>query len=183
MSAPPVCDFGLKTVDFLIPDVGGGPHTLADTCGPNETLIMFICNHCFYTKAIADKFPRDTSVLWVLGIGVAVICVKDATSYPADSFANMELFAEQSGFTFPYLQNDSQAVAEGYDAICTLNFFDLNAAGELQYHGRLEGSKAAPIPNARRGMIEAMCQVAETGQGPREQSSPIGCSIKWKRAA
>lgn len=172
MAAPPARDFGLKTVGFLLPGVDGGPHTLAYICGPNEKLIMFICNHCPYAKAIADKFARDACVLWVLGIGVAVICANDATSYPANSFANMENFAEQSGFTFPCLQNDRQAVAGAYDAICTPDFFGLTAAGALQYHGRLDESKAAPIPNARRGLVQAMCQIAETDQGPREQSFP-----------
>jgi peroxiredoxin len=180
---PPICDFGWKAVDFSLPGVDGGTHTLADISGPNGTLIMFICNHCPYVKAIADKIASDAADLRALGIGVAAICVNDAASYPADSFANMKLFAEQSGFTFPYLWDESQTVARAYDAICTPDFFGFNAAGALQYRGRLDESKATPIPNAKRELVEAMRQVAETSQGPREQIAAMGCSIKWKRAA
>jgi peroxiredoxin len=182
-AAPPICDFGRKAVDFSLPGVDGGVHSLADIGGVNGTLIMFICNHCPYVKAIADKIARDAAELQALGIGVAAICANDAASYPADSFANMKLFAEQSGFTFPYLQDESQAVARAYDAICTPDFFGFNTAGELQYRGRLDESKASAVPNARRELVEAMRQVAKTGQGPRDQIASMGCSIKWKRAA
>jgi hypothetical protein len=118
-----------------------------------------------------------------LGIGVAAICVNDAASYPADSFANMKLFAEQSGFTFSYLWDESQTVARAYDAICTPDFFGFNATVAFQYRGRLDESKGTPIPNARRELVEAMRQVTETSQGPREQIAAMGCLIKWKRAA
>lgn len=182
-SPPPICDFGWKAVDFSLPGVDGGTHALADVSGPNGTLIMFICNHCPYVKVIADKITRDAAELQGLGIGVAAICANDTASYPADSFANMKLFAKQSGFTFPYLWDESQVVARAYDAVCTPDFFGFNAAGGLQYRGRLDESKARPVPNARRELVEAMRQVAETGQGPREQIASMGCSIKWKRAA
>jgi peroxiredoxin len=182
-AVPPICDFGWKAVDFSLPGVDGVTRTLADVGGPNGTLIMFICNHCPYVKAIADKIARDAAELQALGIGVAAICANDAASYPTDSFANMKLFAEQSGFTFPYLQDECQAVARAYDAICTPDFFGFNAAGELQYRGRLDESKSHPVPNARRELVEAMSLVAKTGQGPREQIASMGCSIKWKSAA
>ena len=181
-TVPPICDFGWKAVDFSLPGVDGAIHTLADVRGPNGTLIMFICNHCPYVKAIIDKITRDASDIQMWGIGVAAICANDASSYPADSFANMKIFSERNGFTFSYLHDESQAVARAYDAICTPDFFGFDAADELQYRGRLDESKTTPVPNAKRELLEAMRQIAETGQGPREQIASVGCSIKWKRA-
>ena len=95
----------------------------------------------------------------------------------------MKVFAEQSGFTFPYLHDESQVVARAYDAICTPDFFAFNAADELQYRGRLDESKTTPVPDAKRELFEAMRQIANTGHGPRKQISSMGCSIKWKSAA
>ena len=145
-------------------------------------VVAFICNHCPYVKAIIDKITRDASDIQMWGIGVAAICANDASSYPADSFANMKIFSERNGFTFSYLHDESQAVARAYDAICTPDFFGFDAADELQYRGRLDESKTTPVPNAKRELLEAMRQIAETGQGPREQIASVGCSIKWKRA-
>jgi hypothetical protein len=113
---------------------------------------------------------------------VAAICSNDADAYPADSFDNMKAFAEAHGFTFPYLHDESQEVARAYDAVCTPDFFGFNAADELQYRGRLDESKTTLVPDARRELYEAMSAVAETGQGPREQTPSMGCSIKWRES-
>ena len=179
----PFCDFGWEAVDFSLPGVDGAIHTLADVRGPNGTLIMFICNHCPYVKAITNKITHDASEVQALGIGVVAICANDATLYPADNFANMKIFASQSGFTFPYLHDESQAVARAYDAICTPDFFGFNRVDELQYRGRLDESKTTPLPNAKRELLEAILQIAETDQGPRQQIPSMGCSIKWKSTA
>ena len=103
-------------------------------------------------------------------------------SHPADNFDNMKIFARQHGFTFPYLHDATQEVARAYDAVCTPDFFGFNGKLELQYRGRLDESKTVAVPNARRELFEAMKLVAETGQGPREQTASMGCSIKWKAA-
>jgi hypothetical protein len=95
----------------------------------------------------------------------------------------MKVFAREHGFTFPYLHDESQDVARSYDAVCTPDFFGFNADLELQYRGRLDASGREPAsPSVRRDLFEAMKQIAETGQGPREQIPSIGCSIKWKAA-
>ena len=177
---PPVCDFGLPAPDFDLPGVDGRNWTRDQCAGPNGLLVMFICNHCPYVKAIRDRIVRDARELQDLGIGVVAVSANDAATYPDDSFENMQVFARDNGFTFPYLYDASQAVAKAYDAVCTPDFFGYNGALELQYRGRLDASrKEAADPGVRRDLFEAMKQVAESGEGPAEQVASMGCSIKW----
>jgi peroxiredoxin len=179
----PICDFGWKAPSFTLPGVDGKTYSLEELKGPNGTLIMFVCNHCPYVKAVIDRIVRDADALKALGINTVAICSNDATTHPDDSFDNMRRFAEEHGFTFPYLHDESQDVARAYDAVCTPDFFGFNGALELQYRGRLDASGREPAsPGVRRELFEAMKQIAETGQGPREQTPSIGCSIKWKAA-
>lgn len=178
----PICDFGWKAVDFDLPGVDGKRHTLADVRGARGTLIVFICNHCPYVRAIADRLVADVKALQDEGIGAAAIMSNDTVNYPADSFDNMAVFAREHGFTFPYLLDETQAVAQAYGAVCTPDFFGFDADLGLQYRGRLDESRREAVPNARRELLEAMTQVARTGQGPAEQVPAMGCSIKWKAA-
>ena len=178
---PPICDFGTPCPDFDLPDTKGNRHSRDSLMGEKGLVIMYICNHCPYVIAIADKLSRDGTALQEMGFGVAAICANDAEAYPEDSFENMRPFAEAHGFTFPYLHDESQTVAKAFGAVCTPDFFGYNAKGELQFRGRLDGSGRNPSPDdAPREMIEAMAQVAETGHGPEKQTPSIGCSIKWK---
>jgi len=142
---------------------------------------MFICNHCPYVKAVIDRIVRDCKELKEHGIGSVAISANDPTDYPEDSFDNMKRVAEKLRFPFPYLWDESQQVAHAYDAVCTPEFFGFNQKLELQYRGRLDASRTSPAPDARRELFEAMMQVAQTGKGPAEQVSSIGCSIKWKQ--
>lgn len=179
----PICDFGWQAPDFELPATDMRLYTLADIRGSNGTLIMFICNHCPYVRAVIDRLVRDVRELQALGVGAAAICANDADNYPEDSFDNMKRFAAEHGFTFPYLHDESQRVAQGYGAVCTPDFFGFNADLGLQYRGRLDESGAQPAaPDARRELFEAMQQVAQTGQGPADQTPSMGCSIKWKVA-
>ncbi len=180
---PPVCDFGWKAPDFTLPATDGKLYSLADIRGENGTLIMFICNHCPYVLAVLDRIKRDAADLQAIGIGVAAICSNDAMTYPADSFPKMRQMAEKEGFSFPYLHDEDQTVARAYDAACTPDFFGFNAAGELQYRGRLDASGRNPAArDAPRELYEAMSQVADTGHGPQDQTPSMGCSIKWNAA-
>jgi peroxiredoxin len=177
----PVCDFGWKAPDFRLPATDGRTLSLADVAGPNGTLIMFICNHCPYVQAVLDRILRDAKDLQALGIGVAGISSNDAGTYPQDSFPEMKKAAEAHGFPFPYLHDETQAVARAYGAACTPDFFGFDKNMGLQYRGRLDASGRNPAPaGARRELYEAMKQVAETGHGPTEQVPSMGCSIKWK---
>jgi peroxiredoxin len=179
----PICDFGWKAKDFTLPGVDGKTYSLADVRGEKGTLVMFICNHCPYVKAVIDRMVRDAKELEAHGIKAVAISANDAAHYPDDSFDNMKRFAAEHGLTFPYLYDESQDVARAYDATCTPDFFGFNADHELQYRGRLDESrKEAAAPHVRRDLFEAMKQIAATGQGPREQSPSIGCAIKWKAA-
>jgi peroxiredoxin len=177
----PVCDFGLPAPDFSLPGVDGRVWTLAQCRGDKGLLVMFICNHCPYVKAVRDRLVRDTRELLDYGIKSVAIMSNDTADYPEDSFENMKAVAAEFDFPFPYLLDESQVVAQAYGAVCTPDFFGYNADLKLQYRGRLDASRkdAAP-PDARRDLFEAMKQVALTGQGPREQIPSMGCSIKWK---
>lgn len=176
----PVCEFGKPAIDFALPGVDGGIWTLERCRGPAGLLVMFICNHCPYVKAVLDRIVRDAADLKSLGLNSVAIMSNDPTDYPEDSFDNMRVVAERNRFPFPYLLDESQAVAKAYGAVCTPDFFGYNAAGELQYRGRLDESRKEAAPEgARRDLFEAMKQVAMTGQGPLEQVPSMGCSIKW----
>lgn len=131
-------------------------------------------------KSVISRIVRDAEDLKAQGIGVAAICSNDGSTYPEDSFPRMKEFAEAHRFPFPYLHDESQDIARVYDAICTPDFFGFDGKRELQYRGRLDASKTTPIPNARRELYEAMTLIARTGEGPREQTPSMGCSIKWK---
>lgn len=176
---PPVCNFDWQAPDFTLPASDGKTYSLSDVKGENGTLVMFICNHCPYVKSIMDKIIRDAQDLQKLGIGVVAINSNDAVAYPEDSFENMQ----KLDLPFPYLHDETQAVARAYDAACTPDFFGFNADMGLQYRGRLDASGRNPGPaDMKRDLYEAMKQVAKTGQGPREQIPSMGCSIKWKDA-
>ena len=173
---------GAKAIDFDLAGVDGRRHRLADIAGKNGTLVMFLCNHCPYVKAAIGRIVATVDELEKLGIGAVAIMSNDTDAYPADSFGNMKGFAAQHGFGFPYLIDETQAVARAYGAVCTPEFFGFNAVLELQYHGRLdEGKTTLPPPDARRELLEAMRQVAQTGKGPGRQVPSMGCSIKWRR--
>ncbi|MCM2287635.1 MAG: thioredoxin family protein [Sulfuritalea sp.] len=178
--SPPVCDFGRPAIDFELPGVDGKRHSLASVRGPNGLLVMFICNHCPYVKAVIRRIVRDTAELAALGIGSIAIMSNDPTEYPEDSWDNMVRIARDLQFPFPYVLDQSQAVAKAYGAVCTPDFFGYNGKLELQYRGRLDESrKETAAEDARRELFEAMKQVAQTGQGPAQQTAGIGCSIKW----
>jgi peroxiredoxin len=179
----PICDFGWKAPSFTLPATDGKSYSFEALRGPNGTLVMFICNHCPYVKAVIDRIVRDCNELRELGVGAVAISANDAALYPEDSFANMRRFAEAHGFSFPYLYDESQDVARAYNAVCTPDFFGFNAGLELQYRGRLDASRKEAAPGeVRRDLFDAMRQIAKTGKGPAEQIASIGCSIKWKAA-
>ena len=177
----PVCDFGWKAPDFDLPGVDGKRYRLTDVVGPNGLLLMFICNHCPYVKAVRQRIVRDAKELAQHGIHCVAISANDATHFPEDSFENMQRIAVEWDLPFPYLYDESQAVAKTYGAVCTPDFFGFNGQIELQYRGRLDESRKETAPdNVRRDLFEAMRQVAQTGHGPADQIPSMGCSIKWK---
>lgn len=181
--SPPLCNFGWQAVDFDLPGVDGKRHTLASARGPKGLLVMFICNHCPYVKAVIQRIVRDARDLARLGVGSIAVMANDPTDYPEDSWDNMVAVARRHDFPFPYVLDESQEVATAYGAVCTPDFFGFNAALLLQYRGRLDASnKDTAAEGSPRELFQAMQQIAATGEGPREQHASIGCSIKWKNS-
>ncbi len=180
----PVCEFDKPAIDFTLPGVDGKLWTLEQCRGENGLLVMFICNHCPYVQAVLDRIIGVARDLQPLGIGVVAISANDPAAYPEDSFDNMAKMARQHDFPFPYLYDETQAIARAYGAVCTPDFFGFNAKLELQYRGRLDASRRDPAPpGARRELFEAMKMIAATGTDPAEQLPSVGWSIKWKGAA
>jgi peroxiredoxin len=180
MTKTGICDFGWKAKDFSLRGVDGKTYSLADVRGRNGALVTFICNHCPYVKASISRIVEEAKALRELGIGTIAIMPNDPNDYPEDSFDNMKAFAKRHSFGFPYVIDETQGVARGYNAQCTPDFFGFNARDELQYRGRLDAGRMSFMPGARRELYEAMKQIAETGDGPLEQTPSMGCSIKWR---
>ena len=177
----PVCEFDLPAPDFNLLGTDGKYYSLKDCSGPKGTLVLFICNHCPYVKAVLPRLIEDAKTLQQLGIGVVAINSNDTEAYPEDNYENMQALAQQTHLPFPFLLDETQDVARAYNAVCTPDVFGYNANLKLQYRGRIDSSgKDATTPGTRRDMVEAMKQVAQTGRGPQDQISSIGCSIKWK---
>ena len=176
----PICDFGWKAPAFSLVGLGGHTVTLEDVRGPAGTLLIFMCNHCPYVLAIADRLANDVRALQALGIGVAAIMSNDYRAYPADAPDKMKAFHTEHGFTFDYLLDEDQSVARAFGAVCTPDFFGFDSNLGLQYRGRIDNSPMHAANATARELLSAMTSVAKTGKGPSEQRPSMGCSIKWR---
>jgi peroxiredoxin len=179
-SNTPTLKLGTRAPEFELKGVDGRSYRFKDVAGEKGTLVAFICNHCPYVKAIIGRLVAEAEALRGLGIGTIAIMPNDTDAYPADGFDAMQAFARRHQFGFPYVIDTSQAVARAYGALATPDFFGFNARRELKYHGRLDASRTALLPAARRELFEAMQAIAENGEGPAEQLASVGCSIKWR---
>jgi|TARA_Y100000385_G_scaffold160167_1_gene166306 peroxiredoxin len=176
----PICDFGKSAIDFELKSTDNEIVKLNDFKGENGTLIMFICNHCPYVKAIIDDIVTDCKNLKEIGIKSLAICSNDPINYPDDSFDNMIKFSKNNDFNFPYLIDETQEIAKKYGAVCTPDFFGYNKNLELQYRGRIRELKdLKPVRAGESDLYKAMKQIAETNKGPNEQIPSMGCGIKW----
>ena len=177
----PTCNFDEKAFDFKLIGTDEKIWTLTDCAGTNGTLIMFICNHCPYVKAIQSKLVEDARKLLEVGIKSVAIMSNDPQDYPEDSFENMKKISEKYNYPFPYLFDETQEVAKTYDAVCTPDFFGYNKSLELQYRRRFDETGMTPSKNeSNHDLLEAMIMVAKTSKGPQKQIPSMGCSIKWK---
>ena len=176
----PICDFGKSAIDFELKSTDNEIVKLNDFKGENGTLIMFICNHCPYVKAIIDDIVVDCKNLKEIGIKSLAICSNDSINYPDDSFDNMIKFSKNNHFNFPYLIDETQEIAKKYGAVCTPDFFGYNKNLELQYRGRIRELKdLKPVRAGESDLYIAMKQIAGTNKGPNEQIPSMGCGIKW----
>ena len=182
LTKTPVCDFGKKADEFKLKSINNKLVSLNDIKGNKATLIMFICNHCPYVKAIIKDLAKDCNELKKDGVNSVAIMSNDTKNYPEDSFDNMIEFAKKNQFGFPYLSDETQEIAKTYDAVCTPDFFGYNKNLELQYRGRLRELKnLIPVRSGDSDLLKAMKQIAETGKGPESQIPSAGCGIKWKQ--
>ena len=181
LTKTPICEFGKKADDFKLKSINKQILTLKDIKGPSGTLIMFICNHCPYVKAIIKELVEDCKNLKKIGINSVAIMSNDTKSYPEDSFENMIKFAQDNHFdSLDYLIDDTQEVAKKYGAVCTPDFFGYNQNLELHYRGRIRELKnLKPIVNGDSDLKLAMTMIAETQKGPVKQIPSMGCNIKW----
>jgi len=180
LTKTPICSFGEKAKNFSLLSTENKKISLNDVMGENGTLIMFICNHCPYVKAVIKDIVEDTKYLENLGIKSVAIMSNDVINYPDDSFENMISFSKLNNFSFPYLIDETQEVAKEYGAVCTPDFFGYNKNYELQYRGRIRELKnLKPVREGNSDLRLAMEQVAKSGKGPENQVASMGCNIKW----
>ena len=176
----PICNFGQAAKSFELKSTKNEIVKLNEVKGKNGTLIMFICNHCPYVKAVIKDIVEDCKNLENLGIKSLAICSNDSINYPEDSFDKMIDFSINHNFNFPYLIDETQEIAKKYEAVCTPDFFGYNKNLELQYRGRIRELKdLKPVRDGESDLFKAMKKIAETDNGPKDQISSMGCSIKW----
>ena len=180
LTKTPVCNFGEKAKNFNLLSTENKKISLSDVRGEKGTLIMFICNHCPYVKAVIKEIVEDVKYLENLGIKSVAIMSNDVKNYPEDSFGNMSFFSKEHNFSFPYLIDETQNIAKNYGAVCTPDFFGYNKNLELQYRGRIRELKDLKVVrNGDSDLYKAMFQIAKTDRGPENQIPSMGCSIKW----
>ena len=180
LTKTPICNFGEKPHDYELKGIDGKNYKLKDCVGEKGTIIMFICNHCPYVKAIIEDLVKDTNDLINFGIKAVAIMSNDTKNYPEDSFENMKLFSKKYNFSFPYLIDETQEIAKKYGAVCTPDFFGYNSKLELQYRGRIrELKELKPVRKGESDLKRAMQIISETQKGPKEQIPSMGCNIKW----
>jgi len=180
LTKTPICDFGKKAENFELNSTENKITSLNDIKGENGTLVIFICNHCPYVKAVIEDIVEDCKKLEASGIKSVAICSNDVKNYPEDSFENMIKFSKEHSFSFPYLIDETQEIAKNYGAVCTPDFFGYNKNLELQYRGRIRELKdLKPVTSGDSDLYLAMRQIAETANGPKNQIPSMGCNIKW----
>ena len=180
LTKTPICNFGEEAKDFNLLSTDKKKISLDMVQGDNGTLVMFICNHCPYVKAVIKDIVEDVKFLEDLGIKSVAIMSNDVKNYPEDSFENMISFSKLHNFSFPYLIDDTQKIAKDYDAVCTPDFFGYNKNLELQYRGRIRELKdLKPVNQGDSDLRTAMKLVSKSGKGPKNQIPSMGCNIKW----
>ena len=180
LTKTPICNFGEEAKDFKLLSTENKKVSLDNIKGKNGILIMFICNHCPYVKAVINDIVEDAKYFESLEIKSTAIMSNDVKNYPEDSFDNMIAFSKSNNFSFPYLFDETQDVAKNYGAVCTPDFFGYNKNLELQYRGRIRELKnLKPVREGDSDLKIAMKLIAETGNGPKNQIPSMGCNIKW----
>lgn len=179
LTITPFPDIGLACPDFTLPSVDGQIYRRKDFPLGHPLVVMFICNHCPYVKAIEDRLIQLGRELKALNVGVLAICSNDEETYPEDNFANLKKRWEEKAYPFPYLHDKTQEVAKAFGALCTPDFFVYDQNQKLAYRGRLDDSWQDASKVTRRELLEAVKLLATGKPAPQQQTPSMGCSIKW----
>jgi peroxiredoxin len=180
-TASTMLPLGTQAPDFSLSNVDGRTVSLADFKGAPALLVAFICNHCPYVKHVADGFAELAREYQGKRVAVVAINSNDAGTYPADSPEQMVHEAENRGYTFPYLYDEDQAVAQAYRAACTPDFYVFDKNRKLVYRGQMDSSRPdSGIPVTGKDLRAALDAVLAGKPVPAEQKPSLGCNIKWK---
>lgn len=179
----PPTELGTECPAFRLPAVDGQTYALQDFARAPVLCVMFICNHCPYVKAVEDRLIRLARELGPRGVQFVAVCANDATHYPDDAFDKLRERWQEKGYGFPYLHDESQAVARAFGAVCTPDIFVYGADRKLAYRGRIDDSWKDESKVIRRELAEALEAVLAGRAAPTPQRPSMGCSIKWREQA
>ncbi len=176
-------NMNLQAPHFNLLNIDNKFVSLNQISGKNGTVIVFICNHCPYVKAIANRLKKEADDLLAESISTIAIMSNDVETYPEDSFENMQIFSKKYNFNFPYLYDSTQKVAKDYKAVCTPDFFGFDKNLMLKYRGRIDSGVMNENKKhlIERELFNAMCKIKDEGIAPSLQNNSFGCSIKWKQ--
>jgi peroxiredoxin len=172
---------GTEAPDFRLPDFAGQMHALADFRDRSALLVAFICGHCPFVRHIRGEFARYAREYRARGLAVVAINSNDLAAYPQDGPDGMRAEAAELDYDFPYLLDETQAVAKSYRAACTPDFFLFDADRRLVYRGQFDSSRPGNGQAVTGADLRAATTAVLEGRPPRAQQTPsIGCNIKWK---
>lgn len=180
-TASTMLELGTSAPDFSLPNVDGSTVSLSDVSGKAGLLVAFICNHCPFVVHIRDEFAKFANEYQEKGIAVVAISSNDVENYPQDSPEKMKEEADAHGYTFPYLYDGDQSVAQAYKAACTPDLFLFDGDTKLVYRGQFDGSRPGNGVPVTGKDLRAACDAVLSGAAiPEPQIPSIGCNIKWK---
>lgn len=180
-TASTMLPLGTQAPEFKLPNVDGRMVSLAGFEGAPALLVIFMCNHCPYVIHVADALARLAHEYQQRGVAVVGINSNDVSKHPADSPERMVAEAEERGYTFPYLYDETQQVAAAYRAACTPDFFLFDKNQKLVYRGQMDSSRPqSGIPVTGQDLRAALDAVLAGKQVATDQKASLGCNIKWK---
>lgn len=172
---------GTKAPDFRLPDTNGKTVSLADFQSASALLVLFICNHCPYVKHIRAGLAQLARDYTPKGVAVVAINSNDVANYPDDSPARMKEEVKSAGYTFPYLYDETQAVAKAYRAACTPDIYLFDKNHKLVYRGQMDDSRpGSNLPVTGKDLRAALDAVLAGQPVSPNQKASVGCNIKWK---
>jgi len=173
-------EIGKICPDFTLPGVDGKKYSLKDFKNSHPLVVMFICNHCPYVKAIEDRLITLGHTLKEKNINLVAICSNDAENYPEDSFQNLQTRWKEKRYPFVYLHDESQEIAKKFGAVCTPDFFVYDKNIKLAYRGRLDDSWKEPQKVAKQELLDAVLKLEKNESLTGPQTPSMGCNIKWR---